>query len=346
MGKVEPGRGTEIEARMVALAGRQHGVVARRQLGELGLTSRMVARRVEVGALRHMHRGVYLLGALDGPLRPRLAPEMAAVLACGDGARVSHRSAGWLWGFWPGRPPRGPDVAVPWETRRARAGVTVHRTRSLASSDRTTVEGIPVTTPARTLRDLATVASPRVLNRAAARAERLGLVDAETIAALLAAHGARPGVATLRAALGDGRSLVLTRSEAEELLLALLRRFGLPTPETNVRIAGYEVDCFWPALGVAVEVDGFAHHGSRRSFDDDRRRDAELAAAGVQVIRVTWTHLTKEPERTMMRLGQVLALAGSPVQTPGIAVSPLPRAASPRSRRGARTLRTGRAGTR
>ena len=331
MGKVGPGPKAAMDARVVGLAGRQHGVVARRQLRELGLTSRMVGRRVEDGTLRRVHRGVYLLGALDGPLRPRLAPEMAAVLACGDDARVSHRSAGWLWGFWPCRPPRGPDVAVPWETRRARAGVTVRRTRSLPSSDGTTAEGIPVTTPARTLRDLATVVTPGELNRAAARAERLGLVDAETIADLVADHGARPGAATLRAALGDGRSLVLTRSEAEELLLALLRRFGLPTPETNVRIAGYEVDCLWPALGVAVEVDGFAHHGSRRSFDDDRRRDAELAAAGVQVIRVTWKHLAEEPETTMVRLAQVLALAGSPVRSPGMEVSRPARPALPRS---------------
>ena len=293
--------------RMIALATGQHGVVSRGQLLGAGFTSGDVRGHVRAGRLRSLHRGVYLLGQLVGALEPERAREMAAVLACGPGAVVSHTSAALLWGLLKIRDEI--HVTVPRAARRRRPGICVHRACALTAGETTRLEGIPVTTPARTLRDLSTVVGAPEVSRAAARAERRGLVAPGELTAILALHRGRPGARRLRFAIGGEAGPAFTRSEAEDRFLALIRSGGLPAPETNVVIARHEVDFLWRAEGLAVEVDGFAYHGSRRSFEHDRRRDAELAAAGIRVIRVTWRQLVEEPAAVLVRVAQALARA-------------------------------------
>lgn len=307
-----------IEDRIIALAASQHGVVTRAQLLDSGMTPRMVQTRLTRGRLRALHRGVYLLGHLRGELEPERAREMAAVLACGPGAVVSHRSAAFLWELL-SRPSaaadRDVDIWVRAGARRRRAGIRAHRPRHLAADEVTRLQGIAVTAPDRTLRDLSTEIASRALNRAVARAERRKLITEAQLATLVARQKGRPGAPVLRAAMGDEGAPVLTRSEAEERFLALVQRGRLAAPESNVVVAGHEVDFLWRPERLAVEVDGFGFHGSRRSFENDRRRDMDLAGAGFHVIRVTWRQIVREPEPTLVRLSQALARRGATSQT-------------------------------
>ena len=317
---------------IAGLAARQHGVVARGQLLAEGVTDRMIHGRLEAGVLISLHRGVYLLGSLRGALEPPRAREMAAVLACGPEAFLSHRSMGRVWGFLPPssrkgtRNPTGTrkltgaigaldliDVSVPGRRRHERAGVRLHRRARVERGEVTQVDGIPGTVPWRTLVDLSTVLGPKALNRAAARAVDLGLVRAAELERIVARRAGRPGAPALRVALDAG--LTLTRSEAEERFLALVEGGGLPSPEVNVGVAGREVDFLWRRERLAVEVDGYRFHGAPGRFESDRRRDAELTAAtGINVLRVTWRHLVEEPNATLVRLAQSLARASpSPV---------------------------------
>ena len=282
-----------VDAAVAALAVGQHGVVTRRQLLAVGLTRHGVGHRLAAGRLHAVHRGVYAVG------HPALSPDgrrLAAVLACGDGARLSHRSAAALLGLLPDEP--GPlHVTVP-VRRRAPAGVVLHRSPNAPAMLRL---GIAVTTPARTLLDLAATAADRDVGRAVEEA-RLRRLVADGELARLARE--RPGARALRELLADEPSL--TRSEAERALLTLVRRAGLPRPVTNVRVGRYEVDALWPSERLVVEVDGFAFHSSREAFERDRERDADLQARGLRVIRVTWRRLTQRPEAVAALLGAAL----------------------------------------
>jgi very-short-patch-repair endonuclease len=174
------------------------------------------------------------------------------------------------------------------------------------------VRGIPITTAARTLYDLAGRLRRRPLERAVAEAIALRLTTATGVRAMALRQAGRRGAGRLRAVLdlGDPRR---TRSEAEEIFLGLVRRGGIELPVVNTRVAGYEVDFYWPAAHLAVEVDGFAFHISRRAFEQDRRRDAELATLGVRVVRVTWRQITEEPEAVVRRLkGALSPVAAGP----------------------------------
>lgn len=290
---------TTIEEHAARLAARQHGVVTRRQLRDAGFAEAIVDRRVAAGIFLSLHRGVYLLGTLRGRLEPEWARVVAARLACGADAVVSHASAGWLWRLLR-RPNRAAPVSitVPEAARRQRPGILIHRSVDLTRAEITRIEGIPVTRPGRTLRDLATVLTVKELNRAAGRVERRGLIDSAGFPALVASHAGRPGAPVLRAALlGDG-GIVLTRSEAEERLLALILEHGLPQPQVNVPVEGLEVDFYWPDLKLVIEADGFAYHNRRGSFENDHQRDLELKARGFTVMRVTWRQLVEEPKAT------------------------------------------------
>ena len=289
------------EERIGQLAAGQHGLVTRAQLLHAGLGQDAVKYRVRAKRLVQVDLGVYRIGPLVSPH----AREMAAVLACGDGAVVSHLSAAVLWDLVP-PPARGPvDVTVPHTARRRRRAVRVHRI-DLAPDEVTRIHRIPVTTVARSLVDLSGVLHPRALERALAAAERPGRTSRPEILALVARSPRRPGIRALRALLVDGREAAMTRSEAEERLLALVRRGGLPAPCTNIGLEGYEVDLFWPDERVVVEVDGFAFHASRSRFEADRRRDAHLTARGYRVVRITWRQIVSEPEATLVRLAATL----------------------------------------
>jgi len=288
------------------LAAGQLGLVTRAQLRERGITQRAIATRVQAKRLRRLHRGVYRVG----PLVPPHARELAAVLACGPHAVLSHRSAGALWQLLPDPGDAAPvDVSLSKGDRGRRHKIRVHRV-SLQAEDVTTRENIPVTSPTRTLVDLAAVLASRDFERVLAQTERLNLLERRDLLSLTTRHAGRPGAPLLRKLLESETGPSLTRSEAEERFLALLRKSQLALPESNVRVGDYEVDFFWRRERLVVEVDGFAFHSSQRKFENDRRRDAWLAAHGVAVLRVTWRQVAKEPEAMLVRLAQTLTRSG------------------------------------
>jgi very-short-patch-repair endonuclease len=291
------------EQRVVAVARRQHGCVSLSQLLDAGLSRRAVARRVERGWLVRRHRGVYLVGPLEVPL----SRAMAAVLAVGEGALLSHRSAAVVWELLPAAA-GALDVTLPGREARHRAGIRVHEASDLAPEDATVHLNLPITSPARTLLDLAAILSPSDLARAIEQADRRGLTSPNKLTHYLTRRRSHRGAAALRAAV-TSTTPQLTRSEAERTFLALMARAGLPTPAANTRVAGYEVDFLWPGRRLIVEIDGYAFHSSRAAFERDRIRDAELLARGYRVIRITWRRLVEEPEAVAATIATALALA-------------------------------------
>ncbi len=289
-----------------ALASRQHGVVTRGQLLDAGIGPDVVDRRLKAGRLRRIHRGVYQAGPVSAPR----AEEIAAALACGRSAVVSHRSAAVLWKLLPGTGSPGVvEVTVRQGHPRSRRGMRIHRVRTLRGDEVMELDGIPVTTPARTLYDVAASATPRELERALAEAYALRLATHAELRALLVRHRGRRGSRCLQAVLEGGHP-ALTRSEAEERFLELTRKAQVDEPEVNVRVAGHEVDFLWRTERLVVEIDGFAFHSSSWAFERDRRRDAALTAAGYRVVRVTWRQIEDEGEAVLVRLAMALALAG------------------------------------
>lgn len=189
-------------------------------------------------------------------------------------------------------------------------GIRAHRVGQLRADEVTVLDRVPITTPARTLLDLARVAGSRDLERAVARALRCELTTHGKLAELVDRYPKRRGVPALRALLrGDGGP-DFTRSPAEDQFRELVSKAKLPAPATNQLVAGHEVDVVWPAGRVVVEVDGFAYHRTRSTFEKDRERDAELAAAGYRVLRVTWQQLAEEPTAVVARVAQSLARSG------------------------------------
>jgi very-short-patch-repair endonuclease len=185
----------------------------------------------------------------------------------------------------------------------------VRRLSRLESDERTYVDGIPVTAPARTLIDFASVAYSRELEEAVAIAERQQLVVRAELLSNLARYRGRPGLRALRAVLAADGGPALTRSEAESRFLTLIRKARLPAPEANVMVEGYEIDFLWRAQRIAVEVDGYRYHRSRPQFEKDRRRAAELAAHGIHVIPLTWRQIVDDAVATAVQLGQTLIRA-------------------------------------
>jgi very-short-patch-repair endonuclease len=295
-----------VDAAIAALAGRQHGVVALPQLVGLSLGARAVAARVAAGRLHRLHRGVYAVGH---PLLTAEARWMAAVLACGEGALLSHRSAAILWGLRESGGPRV-DVSATRRVGRGRAGIRVHWRPSLGVADSRSCRGVPCTSVARTLLDLAAVLRPSELEHACDRAEQLRLFDGRAIEELLARTRGERGTKRLRETLEQlNPSSQLTRSENERLMLALCRTYSLTLPVVNGWIqlegAGFSPDFLWPEAKLIVETDG-ATHRTRRAFEGDRRRDQLLAEAGYTTLRFTWRQITGEPERVARTIAAVL----------------------------------------
>jgi len=285
------------------IAARQHGVLTRDQLRSAGMARSAISRRVAAGRLQRLHRSIYAFGVASGS-PPAVA--LAAVLACGPGAVLSHCSAAVLWGLVEG-PHTGPhDVTVPGRHRVGDAGIRAHRTRALLAGDWTTSAGIPITRPPRTLVDVAAVLDRRALERALDEALVLRLARTSEVRAALRRAGRVRGSAVLAALLARDAGPTLTRSVAEERLLALVREAGPPPPRLNPRVQGLEVDLLWVAERVVVEMDGFAYHGGRAAFERDRARDARLQAAGYATIRVTWRQLEGSPAPTLARIALLL----------------------------------------
>lgn len=280
---------------VAALAEGQHGVVARRQLLDAGIAASTIDDRIASGRLVRLHRGVYAVG--HAHLR-REGFWLAAVLAVGPAAALSHRDAAALHGLRPSNGARV-DVTTP-AKRRATARIRVHGERSLAPADVTTVSGIPVTTVSRTLVDLAEVLALDALAKALGEAERRGALDTRGIEGTLARVRGRRGpcAATLRAALADlaRHGAQLTRSELEDRFLALLAARGIPRPATNAYVEGYEGDAVWPTARLVVELDGWDAHKTRRAFQHDRAKGNALTQAGWTVLRFTHDDVVRRPD--------------------------------------------------
>jgi len=290
---------SSIDVRIADLADRQWGIVTRAQLRALGLSAGAVDRRIAAARLRPLHRGVYALG--HRWLR-REAHRLAAVLACGDGAVLSHASAAAHWGLRPSAATRI-DVTVPRSGQRRRPGIRVHRHAALDAREVTIHDRVPVTTPARTLLDLAATLPRRSVERALDQAEVLRLFDATALHTVAAAHQGRPGARLLTALLEEHEAgTTLTRSELEEAFLRLCDRAGVPRPVVNGRALGFESDFAWGDHGLVVEVDGFAFHRTRGAFERDRARDAVLAAAGVRTLRFTARQVERRPVEVVAAL--------------------------------------------
>jgi very-short-patch-repair endonuclease len=229
---------------------------------------------------------------------------MAAVLACGSGAVLSHLSAATLWELllpWPDA------VHVTAATYHHHPGVVLHRSRSLDQVDVTEKEGIPVTTPARTLVDLGGILDGRSLTRVFNDARVRRLTSSQQV---LAAVARSPGRTTARLRRLAEEGLGPTRSQLEDAFIAFLKRHRLPPPEVNQAVLGYEVDMLWRERGLIVELDGYRFHGTRVAFEQDRRRDADLMAGGYRVVRVTWRRLKDEPRSEAQRLRSLLTRLG------------------------------------
>lgn len=287
------------------IGSRQLGLITRIQLLALGVSQAMINYSIARGRLRPIHRGVYAIGHLA---LPPLAAELAAVLAVGVNAVLSHRSALTVWGFTP----RGEgDIDVTLIRRdagRRRPGIRVHQTAALDACDITEHHRIPITSPARTLLDATPGLSQRELEQLFDDGLKRRLFTRHAVATMLHRNPRRPGGHRLAALAESERGVpTLTRSEAEERFLALVRRGGLPAPAVNVRLGRFTVDFLWRAERLVVEVDGYGFHSTRRSFEADHARDLELGAVGFTVMRITWRQLVEQPELVLARLAQRLS---------------------------------------
>lgn len=302
---------------IAVLADRQHGAITAGQLYSLGLSQAQVATRVAAGWLHRLHRGVYAVGRR----RPTVEGHwMAAVLACGETAVLSHLSAAALWmirkrpqhehAAGEGEALSGSvHVSVPGNAgRMMRAGLALHRVATLLPGERIVHRGIPVTTPARTILDLGVILPRRQLERAMDEAERLRLCTEEDLHEIVDVHFGRAGAGAVRSLLHEHQlGSTATRNDFEELFLALCRKHHLPQPEVNVPLLDYVVDFLWRDANLIAEADGRATHGTRRAFQEDRDRDSRLAVAGYRVVRFTWFDLTRRPAVVADRVRRLLS---------------------------------------
>lgn len=285
---------------MAQIAHRQHGNVTHAQLAACGLSREAIQWRVKRGRLFPVHRRVYAVG------RPPVTPlerAAAAVLACGPGAALSHECALALWGFVE-RWPASFDVTVTVDRRPA--GIHVHRPKGLGPTDTRVQLGIRTTSPARTILDCAPRLAPRTLTRLVNDALRSHGVAYDDLADVRRRFPQHAGAKLLDRVL-DGAGRGVTRSELEDDFLAFCRRFSLPQPLVNVRIAGHEVDAAFVEQRLIVELDGWAFHRSSAAFESDRDRDADTLAAGWRTVRVTHRRLHGRPEAEAARLQAILS---------------------------------------
>ena len=300
---------TRLRQQLVAeLAERQHGVVSLEQLMALALSGRAVRGWIESGRLRRLHREVFAVG--HRALRPQ-GHYLAAVLACGPGAVLSHRSAAALLDLRSSATTRI-DVTVPGRVGRSRVGIRVHSGDRLVDDEVTRLNGIPCTTAARTILDLAAVLNRRGLEQLVERAERLEIFDLFQVSRLVLRHRGRRGVARLRAVLGEwDEDVMRCRSESEILFLKEIVACGIERPIVNgqigLRAMSPEVDFHWPRHRFIIKIDSVAFHDNPLARKRDAERDAALAEAGWEVRRLGWTDLTEQAPRTLQKIRRRLA---------------------------------------
>jgi hypothetical protein len=288
---------------LAELAERQHGVVSIRQLErKLGYSRKAVQRAVALGRLHPLHRGVYAVGHRLVPTHGRC---LAAVLACGSGALLSHRSAAWLWGISRHGPaPLHVTSPVP---RKPRSPIRLHHSRILTEADRALEEGIPVTAVPRTLLDCAAESRFSALKRMLERSEELELFDLTPVEELLDRSRGHAGWGRLRRAIALYAPVPFTRSGFERRFFEAVLAAGLPRPATNFVEAGFELDVYWPEYRFAVELDTYATHGTNAAFERDHLRDEDLMLAGIEMVRVTDVRFHREPGAVLERVATLLA---------------------------------------
>jgi hypothetical protein len=294
------------------LAERQHGVVSRRQLRGLGLTDHAITSRTAAGTLHPIFRGTFAVGHRAIGRKGRM---LAALLACGDGAVLSHGSAAELLGLW-NKTAVPVDVIVPRRAGRKIEDVRWHRVPPLEPREIEIRAGIPCTTASRTLVDMAARVGQKSLRRLVEQAAVLRMLDVGEVDRILS-RGRRRGAPQLRTVLSawrsEGEKVPTLRSLLEARLFPALIEAGLPRPRCNVglTIDGHrlEVDLLWKEQRLAIETDGEETHGTPAAFQHDRWRDQVLMAAGYRVGRATWRQLDEEPSAVVARIKRMLQMA-------------------------------------
>lgn len=303
VGDGAPGR----EQRLAELAGRQHGVVSIRQLiGPIGYSRRSVSRAAASGRLHRLHSGVYAVGHTCLSNR---GEAMAAVLACGPGALLSHYSAAWMWGI--AKVPAAPFHVTGPVARRRRLPIRIHRSRCLTDRDRAHREGVPVTALPRTVLDMAALVEFGWLQRMLERSEEMDLFDLGAFEELIDRTRGHHGWGRMRRAIAFHNPVVpWTRSEFERHFCAAVLKAGLPRPSMNYFESGFELDAYWPEARFAVELDAYATHGSRTAFERDRLRQEDLKLHGIEMTRVTDVRFAREPGSVLDRIRRLLSQRG------------------------------------
>lgn len=296
------------ELAVAAIAAGQHGLITVQQLLYVGIGRGAISYRRRLGRLHTVHRGVFAVGY------PKLTPVgrlAAAVLACGPTAVISHRWAGALWELlaWP----LGERVHISSTVHlRRRDGIAVHRSASVIRQDVRRREGLPVTSPARTLLELAETEPLSILERALNEARVRGLVNQAAFSELASRTNGRTGWGPLGEIFRGEGAPGFSRSRAEKVLWDLIRKHRprLPLPLRNARVHGHELDFYWPDARLNVETDGRAAHGTGLRFETDRDRDAHLASFGIRVMRFTWKQLSESPDLVVARISAALGAGG------------------------------------
>lgn len=284
------------------LAARQHGVVTRANLLELGFSPKAIRHRVATGRLHPVMTGVYSVGRRELSREGRW---MAAVLVCGEAAVLSHRSASDLFGI-AAESPTHIDISMTRRARLHRPGLRIHARPTLRISDVTTRLRIPLTSPVQTLIDLATELSERRLERAVNEADKRGLIDPEALRDGLENHAGQPGVRALRGLL-DRHTFLLSDSELERLFVPIALAAGLQLPATKQSVNGFEVDFYWPDLGLVVETDGWHYHRTPATQSRDALRDQVHTAAGLTALRFSHHQVKHEPDHVRHILDRTAA---------------------------------------
>jgi hypothetical protein len=272
-----------------------HRQVTRGQLAALGLDSRGITRREW---LYRVHHGVYSVG---GPPRTGLEHAAAALLACGDGAALSHDSAMVLWGMWK-RWQLPIHVAVPGDRRAS--GVRVHKLRGLEDRDIRIHRGLRVISPARALLDMARRMPDKALKRRVNEARRAEILTLADIADVVNRFPRHPGAKRLKPLLEVKGGP--TRSEWEDEFPAFCKQYGLPEPVLSTWVAGYEADALWPDERIVIELDSWEFHRDREAFEIDRDKDVDRQVAGYAPVRITWERITLRSAREAARLHELV----------------------------------------
>jgi very-short-patch-repair endonuclease len=313
------------DRRIAQIARRQRGLISLEQLSGLGMDRKTAHKRVEVGLLHRVHTAVFAVGPAPLGIEGRF---MAAVLACGPAAVLSHRSAAALWGLIERSHSCPVDVMAPHRRGRIPMGIDAHRDGSLATEDRTERHGIPCTTVARTLLDLAAVIPVYELRKAISEAEVLRMLDHSAVRALIRRGRGRRGVARLRMLMDDiNPEVKRTRSEMERMFLRLCDRAALPRPEVNAElsVAGRRLtpDFLWRDAGLIVEADSRRYHDTDSAFQHDRKREQLLQLAGWRVSRCTWEQIEREPRALAETIRGLLRLPTGRYVDPGSTYRPV-----------------------